>query len=205
MSSQLSLRCNCGETMVVPASVMGKLGLCPYCGAEIRIMPGNTKHYEAPPVQQGGGSGLLERWRRRHHDDHQEAAGRKFAEAVDLYNQERFAEALALLEVIKQEFPDNPHVIRAEAECVRAMNKSRNGHGLVDVSDGELTPELVQRVIMDKMLHGSTEAVQLEAAMLAARLLGMVPEEGQVPEGLKNMLPGPDSDRIGRVGRDEIP
>ena len=207
MGSKLSLGCTCGETMVVPVSVLGKTGLCPFCGTEILITTRNTHAYMGrtqpkTTVQSSEGSGLLEQWSNRKRDDGHEVAWRKFAEAVDLYNAGRFAEALTLLGALKEQFPENPHVLQAEVECGRALAQSRKR--ILENGANELTPELVHRVILDKMLHGSSESVQLEAAMLAAKLMGMLPEDGTMPEQLSGYLTKQVTHAQGRAMKEEI-
>jgi hypothetical protein len=50
----------------------------------------------------------------------------------------------------------------------------------------------VRRVAMEKMLHGATDAVQIQAAELVARLAGMIGPQGGVS------VPGPYRSENGR-------
>lgn len=183
--SKLTLTCGCGQEMLVPESAMGKVGLCPQCGREVTITRVNTREIaSAPPAPRRPGSGLLnKRHAVRRVNELREESSRKFANAVDLYNNKRYAEALAILDGLMSDFPDNGHVQSAREECLRAL------HGLPalprtyderPVAEQTLNADLVRSVILEKLLHGD-DATQLQAADLAARLLGIL-GNGHAPQ-----------------------
>lgn len=175
--SKLSLTCACGQDMLVPASALHKVGLCPSCGVEIHIDESNTRPY-APPRPTGGRLLSLQHQQRatQRDPDEQEKSWRRFAEAVDLYNDRHYAEALTLLNALQDEFPGNPHVQAAREQCLRALQRSATALQAYDgqhIEDVRLSPELVKSVVLEKMLHSKDEGVQLQAAQLAAHLLNM--------------------------------
>lgn len=174
-----TLVCACGQAMTVPESALGRTGLCPACGKEVAI----SRHsLQAPsPAPQRRGGGLLSRRKASEvtqSNENREEAWKKFATAVDLYNNRRYAEALALLGALEQVFPGNPHIQAAQAQCADAL---REASAPVLQYDGERVPEdalseeLIKGVVLKKLLHGSTEEIQLQAAELGARLLGLLP------------------------------
>jgi len=101
-------------------------------------------------------------------------AARRFASAVDLYNSRRYAEALTLLNRLQQDYPGNGHVEAAREQCAAALEGGVKGtyHGR-PLDESHLNPDLVKQVVLDKMLRGQSEAVQLQAADMAARMLGL--------------------------------
>lgn len=173
--SKLSLTCACGQDMLVPESALGKVGLCPSCGVEIPIGTDNTRPYE-PPRPTGGRLLSLQHRATPRDPDQQEQSWRRFAEAVDLYNDRHYAEALTLLNTLQEEFPGNPHIQTAREQCLRALQRSATALQVYDgqqIEDVRLSPELVKSVVLEKMLNSKDESVQLQAAQLAAHLLGM--------------------------------
>lgn len=171
-----TLICACGQAMAVPETAVGRNGLCPACGAEIAI---TRDKLQAPDKARRPGGGLLSRSRALQtttNNENREEAWRKFATAVDLYNNKRFAEALTLLSALQQSFPGNPSIEAAQAQCAEALQEAASPTLTYEgetVPDSALSEELVKGVILKKMLHGGTEEIQLQAAELAARLLGM--------------------------------
>lgn len=211
--SKLTLTCGCGQEMLVPESAMGKVGLCPQCGREVVITRVNTRAIEsAPPAPRRPGSGLLnKRHAVRRVNELREESSRKFANAVDLYNNKRYAEALAILDGLMSDFPDNGHVQSAREECLRAL------HGLLalprtyderPVAEQTLNADLVRSVILEKLLHGD-DATQLQAADLAARLLGILGNghasqlrQNPVPDAMLLRPSAPDEkDRLAQAVR----
>lgn len=165
---KLMLQCECGQEMTVPDSALGRRGLCPECGKELLIGDQNTFPWQ-PRARRPSPA-------RPQAAVPPEQAWRRFAEAVDLYAAGRFAEALAVLNQLRLEFPDDQSILDAQRQCLEALERSAAPIApLADAADAELTPELVRKVILEKMLRGGTESVQLQAAELAARLLGMFP------------------------------
>ncbi len=174
--SKLALTCDCGQEMAVPENAIGKKGLCPACGADIRITEKNTL-----PWRKRRGGGLLALARAggppalRDAQD-EDAAARQFAEAVDLYNQRRYAEALTVLNALQGSYPGNPHIEAAQGQCALALQRSAGAgtrYAGATIPQDILSPELVKSVVLDKMLNAGTDDAQLHAADLAARLLGM--------------------------------
>lgn len=182
--AKLTLTCECGQEMLVPESAMGRVGLCPECGAHLTISEANTHRDYTPDPERRPGSGLLgKRHRTRQDSASREDAGRRFATAVDLYNARRFAEALSLLDALLQEYPGNAHIESARRECVEALRGPRMlgfqpTAGQRADTPPALTPELVREVVLDRLLYGDDET-RLRAAELAARLLGMLETDAQ--------------------------
>jgi hypothetical protein len=202
--SKLMLICECGQEMTVPDSALGRRGLCPECGKELLIGDKNTMPWQPrarrPPAPRPAAPAQAP-----------EQAWRRFAEAVDLYSANRFAEALAVLNQLRIEFPEDQSIQDAQRQCMDALERlAVPAPDAAAMEEAELSPDLVRKVILDKMLRGKTEAVQLQAAELAARLMGMfpavqtlLPDEGRPPVMLpqeaapeKTLLPE-------RLARDE--
>lgn len=177
--------------MVVPGSAVGKTGLCPGCGAEIQISAENTRPYEERK-RRGGGLLALRREVNTGNDNREES-WRRFAAAVDLYNTRRYAEALTLLNALITQFPGNPHVETARNQCMEALQRTTLSGYTYDgapVDDGVLNEALVKCIVLDKMLNGAAEEIQLRAADLAARMLGLYesdPLDAEAPD-LEPML-----------------
>jgi len=164
--------------MLVPASAMGRVGLCPSCGAEVRITAQNTRGPgHTPDPARRPGSGLLGRHRAvaRRVSEPREESWRKFAAAVDLYNAHRYAEALVLLDALLHDYPDNAHVHAARNECIAALHGAPalpRHYNDQPVPEQTLNADLVKSVVLEKLLHGD-DATQLRAAELAARIVGL--------------------------------
>ena len=184
--------------MSVPETAIGRNGLCPGCGAEIAITRERLRDTAlAQQAQRRTGGGLLSQ---RHalqvaqNNEHREEAWRKFAVAVDLYNNKRYAEALTLLNTLEQTFPGNPNIGAAQEQCAEALKEAAAPtlqYEGAPVDDSTLTPELVKSIILKKMLHGGTEDIQLKAAELAARVVGLLePARAEPPTPV--MTPAPD-------------
>lgn len=179
-----TLICPCGQSMSVPESAVGRTGLCPACGKELAITRDRLR--ESAPARRGGG--LLSRRNAlqvTQNNENREESWRKFATAVDLYNNKRYAEALTLLNTLQQVFPGNPNVEAAQQQCAEALKDASSPVLQYDgepVAESTLSEELVKGVVLKKMLHGGTEEIQLQAAELAARLLGLFPQPNPAPE-----------------------
>ena len=179
---RLTLVCVCGQTIIVPASAMYRNGLCPDCGAEVHITPENTRTTEDRDRPRVAGSGLLRRqWQAsaksetRADTQHREDAARRFASAVDLYNGKRYAESLTVLDGLLRDFPGDPHIHAARDECLGALHAPRALPYLAEGPEpseapGHLTMDLVEAVLLDKLLHGD-DAVQVAAAQAAQAFL----------------------------------
>lgn len=169
--------------MSVPESAIGRNGLCPACGAEIAITREKAQAAAATGVssaQPRRGGGLLARRNAlqvSHDNGNREEAWRKFASAVDLYNGRRYAEAMTLLNALQQAYPGNPSINAAQQQCAEALKEAASpvfNYGGAQISEEVLSEDLVKGVILKKMLQGSTEEIQLQAAELAARVLGLI-------------------------------
>lgn len=191
-----TLTCSCGLEMQVPASAIGRNGLCPECGAEIAITEENTRIYTAP---RNGAGGLLS-YKKKHEvvqsNEAREESWRKFAAAVDLYNTRRYAESLTILNGLQATFPGNQHIEVARQQCLDAlqltMSDTREYDGRLVQSD-YLNTDLVRSVVLDKLLNGASEDVQLQAAALAANMLGMFPgAAAPAPPPSMTQLPAPE-------------
>ncbi|GMW02546.1 MAG: hypothetical protein AMXMBFR84_36820 [Candidatus Hydrogenedentota bacterium] len=215
---RLMVICSCGERIQVPQSALGKMGLCPGCGQTIAI----TKESAVPvktPVAPGrplgravscpscghaftvGGEAASPQATRQEsisHNGHRptDDAKRRFAEAVDLYFNKRYAEALVLFNDLSVQYPGNSDIDAARQQCVISMNIAR---GLVlehkpavpdppptvvrvqrpaQYSAGDaaapasgLTQETLKQVLLQKMMHGSSEEIQMRATELAFKLI----------------------------------
>lgn len=173
---KLVLTCgSCGQRMQVPRSAIGRTGLCPACGATVRINSDNTTT-DAPKrktIFAGGpswwqGSGKA-------NDD----AKRRFGEAVDLYYSGRFAEALAIFNGLARDFPENTDIQNGRIQCEKALRHPGAGRRLAledkseRLKDAALDRETVERIVLEKLVAGESEAIQLQAADIAAKILGL--------------------------------
>jgi len=167
---KMIVTCECGQRMQAPRSAMGKRGMCPSCGRTFTISPENTT--VAPPRNHVLGA-KPSWWKGR--NDPPEDAKRRFGEAVDLYYGQRYAEALAIFNALAQEFPGNPDIENGRSRCMSALKKRPAiGQTLSLPNKGSFDKETVKRVVLDKMLNATQDDVQLEAAKLAAQILGLV-------------------------------
>lgn len=178
---KLLVRCTCGQEMQVPRSAFGKSGMCSSCGRTVRIGSDNTRPFVPNSPGRGagsmGGASRTFNWRRIAGPS--EEAKQQFGKAVDLYSSHRYAEALTIFDSLAREFPDNPEIDQARRQCLRAMNRSTLPPPAEPVPTGsaKLDEQTVKQVLLAKMLNGATDSIQLQAAELAAKLLGMLPEE----------------------------
>jgi hypothetical protein len=178
---KLILTCECGQRMQVPRSAIGRKGICPGCGRTVSITGDNTS---AVPNSKGGGGilgGAGQFWgkmtgRQGGGPEPSEDAKRRFGEAVDLYHQQRYAEALAIFNSLAKQFPDNPNIETGRQQCLNALKRpaSLPISGSVRLLEGsKLDEDTVKRVVLEKLLSGATDSVQLQAADIAARILGL--------------------------------
>jgi hypothetical protein len=166
--------------MQVPRSAIGKTGMCPTCGKTVAIGVDNTAPQANP--QHGrvfsantlwwGGQGPPT-----------EDAKRKFGEAVDLFTNHRFAEALAIFDALAKQYPGDQHIENGRIQCLNALKRPHLAleHGGENLESAKLDEDTVKKVVLDKLLRGSTESVRLQAAELACKILGIGPN-GQPPE-----------------------
>lgn len=182
----LYITCECGQQMQVPRSAIGKMGQCPSCGEKIPINHETTTRQ--PQAAASVGSASRNRWGAKSRPSMD--AKQQFGRAVDLYCAGHYGEALAIFDALQAEFPDSIEIERARRQCAEA--RSRDPIRLTGPSGAQITGDeldedamrAVRRVALEKMLHGSTDAIQLQAAELVARLTGMlVPESGRHDSG----------------------
>jgi len=173
---KLVLTCGvCGQRMLVPRSAIGRTGLCPACGARVHISTDNTT--AAAPKRKGTFAGGASWWQGggKANDD----AKRRFGEAVDLYYSGRFAEALAIFNGLARDFPNNPDIQNGRVQCEKALRRPGAGRRLAledkseRVKDAVLDRETVERIVLEKLVAGESDAIQLQAAEIAAKILGM--------------------------------
>lgn len=193
---KLIVTCDCGQRLQVPYSALGKMGLCPSCGNKVRITPegarrdGPRKHGDAVALGNlRDGSGL----------SFSEEAKHLFGRAVDLFSEGHYAEALAIFDSFAEQFPDNPDIQEAREHCLNALKRVRptkpgqlpflsggsrpdTAGAKPDLAGASLDAETVRRVVLEKMLYGSTETIQLEAAKIACRMLGLFDHDEPAPE-----------------------
>lgn len=166
---KLLVTCACGQQMQVPRSAIGKVGMCPTCGRTTRITPQNTSPLQRrPPFETRSTWGPNRK-------EPPEDAKQRFGQAVDLYYQGRYGEALAIFDTLLREFPGNPDIEHGRAQCLKAVNRPalpppdpNAPHTSIELSE-----DLVKRVVLEKLLYTSNELVQIQAADIAAKLLGM--------------------------------
>jgi hypothetical protein len=148
-----------------------------------------------------------------------EDAKRRFAEAVDLYFKQKYAEALTVFETLAAQFPGNEDIERGRGLCVNALRRSPAlalEHQPATPTPSPPPPpppppprpqpvyehaprpapatqprrpdskrqppetldlETLQRILLDKMVNGATEDIQLRAAELAARVFGYIDDD----------------------------
>ncbi len=201
---KLLLTCACGQDMLVPETAVGRTGLCPGCGEKLQIGEENTRPYR--PRKHGDGL-LSLRQKVKQDSTSRDEAARQFAQAVDLYQTRRYAEAYALLDGLIERFPGNPHVEQARDECMRAMQGNlvpALEYQGTQLDTTTLSEDLVRGLILDKMCNGATEEIQLKAAELAARVLGMC-GNGAAPQAAGESGAEPGRPARAKPFREEIP
>jgi len=171
---KLIVTCRCGQRMQVPRSAIGKTGVCPACGQRVRVTARNAVPQSARR-KPGFIEGRSSWWRGQ--EEPSEEAKQRFGEAVDLYYAKRYAEALAIFDVLARQYPGNPVVERGRSQCLNAMERSSlpplaQGH-LLPESQKELNPDTVKDVILDRMINGAQDEIRLKAAELACKILGL--------------------------------
>jgi hypothetical protein len=190
--AKLIVSCECGQESRVAETAMGKTGLCPYCRRKLRITSANTR---PAGEEEAGGGRQEERWQRWRAPSGK--AIERFGRAVDCYKGGRYGEALAILDGLAQQYPENPEIEHARFQCVQALQRPRlqdPGHEDKAVERGVLSEDAVRKVVLEKMMKGGDDSarLQLEAARLAAEILGMT-------------APSPPPARVNTSGPDETP
>ena len=172
---KLYITCDCGQQMQVPRSAIGKMGQCPSCGEKIPINRDTTTR--SPQARTSVESPNRQKWGNNAKPSLE--AKQRFGRAVDLYCAGHYGEALALFDALQADFPDSVEIRRARRQCLDARNRDplhlpgpADGQVAGDELD-EATIRALRRIAVEKMLHGSTDAVQIQAAELVARLAGV--------------------------------
>lgn len=171
---KLYITCDCGQQMQVPRSAIGKMGQCPSCGEKIPINRDTTS--KSPQARASVDATARRKWGGRTKPSLE--AKQRFGRAVDLYCAGHYGEALVLFDSLKAEFPDSEQIERARRQCEEARN--RGPVNLPEPAEGQIagdeldenTVRAVRRIAVEKMLNGATDAVQIQAADLVARLAG---------------------------------
>lgn len=170
---KLIVTCDCGQRLQVPYSALGRTGTCTACGRTIQILPENARRQ--PAHAQRDAMTLREsRWQRM--SAVSEDIRQLFGKAVDLYNQQKYAESLAILDSFAARFPGNPDIEQARAQCMEAMRRFRLAapeQKKAALENAKLDEETVKRVVLEKLLYGKTPDVQMAAAEIACRMLGL--------------------------------
>lgn len=171
--------------MQVPRSAVGKMGQCPSCGEKIPINRDTTS--TTPQAKASITSATRKKWGSRAKPTVD--AKQQFGRAVDLYCAGHYGEALAIFDALQAEFPDSAEIQRARRQCLDARN--RDPLNLPGPADGQVagdeldegTVRAMRRIVVDKMLRGDSDAVQLQAAELVARMAGVLDATPARPAG----------------------
>ncbi|MBI5094671.1 MAG: hypothetical protein HZB26_19825 [Candidatus Hydrogenedentes bacterium] len=187
---KLVVTCQCGQRMQVPRSAVGKTGMCPTCGQTVVITTDNTR--PVTPTLQGRLFGLKNTSWWRGASEPPEDAKRRFGQAVDLYCTQRYAEALAIFNSLAKQFPGNPDIENGRAQCIAALKRPPAlalEHKSGSNTPAKLDETTVKDIVLDKLIRGSSESVQLQAAELACRMLGLFGKNGHLtPEELRQAV-----------------
>jgi hypothetical protein len=152
------------------------MGQCPSCGEKIPINRDTTSR--TPQARASVETDTRNRWGTRSKPSLD--AKQRFGRAVDLYCAGYYGEALAIFDALQHEFPDSVEIERARRQCLDARNRDPihlPGPATGQVAGDELdegTLRALRRIAVEKMLHGSSDAVQLQAAELVARMAGVL-------------------------------
>lgn len=176
---KLLLTCQCGQRMQVPRSAIGKTGMCPTCGKPIAVSGDNTIPQSNP--QRGRVFDTKKFWWTGQGPPTEDSK-RKFGEAVDLFYSQRHAEALAIFDDLAKQYPGDPNIDNGRAQCLNALRRPplRLQHQSHELDGAKLDEETVKKVVLEKLLHGTTDTIQLQAAELACKMLGLG-VDGQAP------------------------
>ena len=130
-----------------------------------------------------------------------EEAKQRFGKAVDHYYAQRYAEAMAIFDSLAKEFPGNPDIDHGRQQCLRAMQRPAFGPAQPGVgggqrllAQGELNRETVRRIVLDKLLNGTTDAIQLQAADLACKYFVLNAAEDEEQDEKDDSVDEPSQD-----------
>lgn len=179
---KFTLVCRCGQRLRARNSEIGKTGMCPSCGKTLNITSKNTgqksrswagkRKRPAPPR---GEKATIPT----------EEAMQRFGRALDLFREARYAEALSIFNSLARDYPGNANIESGRDRCLSVLNCSSlpgaEGQRLLPES-AELNTETVKRVVLDLLLHASSEEVRIQAAALAYKILNAT-EDSEARDG----------------------
>lgn len=170
--------------MRVPRNAVGRTGQCPACGQRISITGDALEAQSSPRL----GNGMRNAAFRMHRQapGAREEDKQRFGQAVDLFYNRRYAEALSLFDILAREYPGNEEIESARRECLRHMKRRSIGDGsgpLALPASGELDWDTVKRIVLEKLAQGTREDVQLQAAALALQILSMEAKQAELQAG----------------------
>lgn len=184
---KLIVTCECGQRLRVPYSALGRMGMCAACGRKMRISSDNARR-DIPNANAEAGQTFRGSADYRSYQSEQptQADKERFGRAVDLYAARQYGEALAMFDELAQQFPNNLEIEQARQECLKALRGSPPALGYAEretprekpeYTRTDLTIETIREVVLDKLLNGTSDAVQLEAARIAFEYLDLTPVE----------------------------
>jgi len=177
---KLLVTCECGQRLQVPYSALGKTGACATCGRTIQILPENARREPLQSSSHGGNSSDTH-WQQTASIG--DEARTLFGKAVDLFNSQRYAEALAIFDSFAQRFPGNPDIEQARLQCLNGLRRSRiTGPTMDSIHGVELNADTVKQIILEKLLYGPTPAIQLQAAHIACQILGLYTSDSHLSQ-----------------------
>lgn len=176
--------------MRVPRNAVGRTGQCPACGQRISITGDALEAKNSPRL----GNGMRNAAFRMHRQAPvaREEDKQRFGQAVDLFYNRRYAEALSIFDILAREYPGNEEIESARRECLRHMKRRSIGDGsgpLALPASGELNWDTVKGIVLEKLAQGTREDVQLQAAALALQILRMESEQAAHQAGKTSEAP----------------
>jgi len=171
--------------MRVPRNAVGRTGQCPNCGRRIPI----TSEALEPKSNSRTGNGARNAAFRMPRP----AAGageqdkQRFGQAVDLFYNRRYAEALSIFDILAREYPGNAEIESARRECLRHMKRRALGDGserlALPPALADLDLAVVKGIVLEKLAHGARDEVQLQAVALALQILRMEARQAALQAG----------------------
>lgn len=185
---RLIVVCECGERIQVPRSAIGRTGLCPGCGRRVRVRGDNTVPFR-PAVY--GFDGPVRAGRQQESEPQMPCGAPPeddkllFGKGVDLYMEGHYGQALALFSSLLQRYPGSTEIQTARQLCAKGLRalpfKPRDTKPERLGEPEKLDAEFVHKFVLDMMMNGASENVQLQAAELACRMLGMIEHSPDSP------------------------
>lgn len=183
MLKKLILTCACGQRIQLPRNAVGKTGICPTCHRAIPITKDNTKPLTAKERERARiFNASAAGWKGNPAET--EEARRLFGRAADLYCEGRYGEALAIFDSLARRFPGIPEIENARQQCLAARARgpmALPGPEGMPHAAPKADPDTVRDFVLQKMFHARSEEVQLQAAELMARILGMLGTPAAAP------------------------